>query len=201
MTSATPGRGDHPPRRAVRTGSDITASAGSAQRPHRSQRADRQNVPPVFRVYRGGRPLVVIRRVRRAGYAAPMTDDSAAPLPVRAAGLLVGLQGVAGVVVAVVLLLRGSTGPVPTLATAVWFAGFGAILIAVGVNLTRGRSGARTPAVVGQILLLGVAWYATGPSSRPGYGIPAAVFCILVLALLFSPPAVRWVTGEDESTE
>lgn len=127
-----------------------------------------------------------------------MTDESAAPRPVRVAGLLVGLQGVAGVVVAVGLLLaavRGSTGP--TLATAVWFAGAGAVLIAVGVHLARGRHGARVPAVVAQILLLGVAWYASGPSSRPTYGVPAALFCIAVLVLLFCPPAVRWSIGQD----
>lgn len=130
-----------------------------------------------------------------------MTDASTAPLPVRVAGLLVGLQGIAGVLVAVALLLRGSAGPVPVFATAVWFAGFGAILLAVGVNLARGRTGARTPAVVGQILLLGVSWYAAGPSAQPGYGISAAIFCVAVLVLLFTPAAVRWVTGQDRSAE
>jgi hypothetical protein len=69
------------------------------------------------------------------------------------------------------------------------------------VNLLRSRTGARTPAVVAQILLLGVSWYAAGPSDQPGYGIPAALFCIAVLVLLFSPPAVRWATGVDESNE
>lgn len=130
-----------------------------------------------------------------------MTDASAAPLPVRVAGLLVGLQGVAGVLVAVALLVRASAAPVPVFATAVWFAGFGAVLLAVGMNLVWGRTGARTPAVVGQILLLGVSWYAAGPSSQPGYGISAAIFCVAVLVLLFTPSAVRWVTGQDGSGE
>lgn len=130
-----------------------------------------------------------------------MADDVAAPLPVRVAGALVGTQGVAGVVVAVVLLLAGSDGPVPVFATAVWFAAFGALVLAVGVNLVRGRTGARTPAVVIQVLLLGVCWYAAGPSGRPGYGIPAALFCAAVLALLFSSPAVRWATARDRSAE
>lgn len=178
-----------------------TSSVHSAQRPHRCQRAASQNVPHLFHMYQGGRPLIVLRRIHGAGYAGQMTDDSAAPLPVRAAGLLVGLQGVAGVVVAVILLLGGSNGPVPVFATAVWFAAFGAILLAVGVNLVRSRPGARTPAIVGQILLLGVSWYAAGPSAQPGYGIPAALFCVAVLVLLFSAPAVRWVTGLDGSTE
>lgn len=130
-----------------------------------------------------------------------MTDEPAAPRPVRAAGLLVALQGVAGVVVALGLLaaaVRGATGP--TLATAVWFGGAGMVLIAVGVNLVRGRHGARVPALVAQILLLGVAWYAAGPSSRPAYGVPAAAFCVAVLVLLFCPPAVRWFTGQHGAT-
>ncbi|MFN2494939.1 MAG: hypothetical protein ABR608_03380 [Pseudonocardiaceae bacterium] len=132
-----------------------------------------------------------------------MADGSAAPRPVRAAGVLVGLQGVAGVVVAVGLLVtavRGSAGLTLTLGTAGWFAGSGVVLLAVGVNLARGRHGARTPAVVAQILLLGVAWYAAGPSSQPAYGLPAALFCVTVLGLLLCPPAVRWATGQDGTT-
>ena len=117
--------------------------------------------------------------------------------------MLVGVQGVAGVVVAGWLLITalwGSAGLTLTLATAVWFAGSGIALLVLGVNLARGRHGARTPAVVAQLLLLGVAWYAAGPSSQPGYGIPAALFCVTVLVLLFSPPAVRWITGQDSAT-
>lgn len=127
-----------------------------------------------------------------------MTADPAAPRPVRVAGLLVGLQGLAGVVIGaglVVVAARGGSDPVPIVATAVWFAGFGAILLAIGVNLVWGHHGARSPAVVAQLLMLGVCWYAAGPSSRPAYGVPAAVFCVAVLALLFCPPAVRWATG------
>jgi peptidoglycan/LPS O-acetylase OafA/YrhL len=112
--------------------------------------------------------------------------------------VLVGLQGLAGVLVAgwlLVAALRGSSGPVPIGATAAWLAGFGIILVAVGVNLVRGRHGARTPAVVAQLLLLGVCWYAAGPSSEPAYGVPAAVFCMGILVLLFCPSALRWATG------
>ncbi|MGH3775595.1 MAG: hypothetical protein ACRDRR_07630 [Pseudonocardiaceae bacterium] len=125
---------------------------------------------------------------------------TATPRPVWAAGVLVGLQGLAGVAIAVgllVLAVRGRTGPVPILATAVWLAGFGVILLAIGVNLVRGRHGARTPAIVAQLLLLGVCWYAAVPSSQPAYGVLAAAFCVAVLVLLFCPPALRWVTGRD----
>ena len=127
-----------------------------------------------------------------------MTADPAIPRAVRVAGVLVALQGLAGAVIGAGLLVvavRGGSGPVPIVATAVWFAGFGAILLAIGVNLVRGRRGARSPAIVAQLLMLGVCWYAAGPSSRPAYGVPAAMFCVVVLVLLFCPPALRWTTG------
>jgi hypothetical protein len=128
------------------------------------------------------------------------TARSVAPHPVRAAGLLVLLQGLTGLVLAGVLLvaaLIGPAGPVPLraiVATVVTLALFGAIVMAAGVLLTLGRRGARTPAIVTQLLLLGVCWYAAVPSSRPAYGIPAAAYCVAVLVLLFCPPALRWIT-------
>jgi hypothetical protein len=124
-----------------------------------------------------------------------VSAETAVPAAVRAAGLLVLLQGLVGIAIAGVLgfsAVRGSTGPVPVGATAAWLAGFGAILVTVGLNLVRGRHGARTPATVAQLLLLGVCWYAAGPSSQPAYGIPAGAFCVTVLVLLFCPPALRW---------
>lgn len=135
--------------------------------------------------------------LRGPGYAVAMTGESAVPRLVRAGAVLVGLQGAAGVVVAIGLLVSGSIGPALMLATAVWLAGFGGALLAMGVSLVLGRRGARTPAIVAQILLLGVSWYAAGPSSQPAYGVPAAVLCIAVLVLLCCPPAQRWATGQD----
>lgn len=126
----------------------------------------------------------------------PDPGTAAPPRPVRAAGGLVAVQGAAGLVAAAVLA-AGGRGALP-LGTAAYFAAIGAALVAVGVALVRGRYGARTPAVVAQLLLLGVAWYAGGPSGRPEYGVPAALFCVVVLGLLFSPSATAWVTGRDE---
>lgn len=130
--------------------------------------------------------------------------NTTVPGSILAAGLLVSLQGVAGVVVGgwlFVAAVRGSTGPVPIGATAAWLTGFGVILLAVGVNLLRGRHGARTPAIVAQLLLLGACWYAAGPSSQPAYGIPAAACCVAVLVLLFCPPALRWATDNHRYPE
>lgn len=106
-------------------------------------------------------------------------------------------MGVAIAIGLLVLAARGRTGPVPIPATAAWLAGFGLMLLAVGVSLVRGRQGARTPAIVAQLLLLGACWYAAGPSSQPAYGVPAAALCVAILVLLFCPPAMRWATGQD----
>jgi hypothetical protein len=125
------------------------------------------------------------------------------PRPVRAAGVLVALQGLTGVAIGCWLLIaavRGSTGPVPIAATAAWLVGFGAILLTVGVNLMRGRHGARTPAIVAQLLLLGACWYAIGPSSQPLYGIPAGAFCLVVLILLLCASARRWAADAHSTT-
>jgi hypothetical protein len=123
------------------------------------------------------------------------TAPSPVPRTVRAAGVLVALQGVAGGVVCLALAVRafvGATDLVTTLGTALWFAVIAAAVIGVGAALWRGRHGARSPAVVAQLVLLGVAWYAAGPSSRPEYGGPGAVYCIVVLVLLFSASTTRW---------
>jgi peptidoglycan/LPS O-acetylase OafA/YrhL len=128
------------------------------------------------------------------------TASPAAPRPVRIAGLLVVLQGLAGLAFAGVLLVAaltepsGPVGPRVRAATVVTLALFGALVMAEGALLARGRRGARTPAIVTQLLLLGVCWYAAVPSSQPAYGLPAAAYCVAVLVLLFCPPALRWAT-------
>ncbi|MGH3670431.1 MAG: hypothetical protein ACRDSH_07325 [Pseudonocardiaceae bacterium] len=128
--------------------------------------------------------------------------ELAVPRAIRVAGVLVMVQGLAGVAAAtevIVSAMGESTGPVPAVATAAWLAVLGVFVLAVGAYLARGRHGARTPAIVTQILLLGASWYAAGPSSRPALGVPAAVFCVAVLVLLFCPPSIRWAIGQDRT--
>ncbi len=122
---------------------------------------------------------------------------SSAPRTVRAAGALVALQGALGAVICIAVTVRAfrTTAVVATLGTAVWFAVVAAAVTGIGVALWRGVTGARSPAVVTQLLLLGVCWYAAGPSSRPEYGIPGGLYCATVLGLLFTPAAVRWAYG------
>lgn len=126
----------------------------------------------------------------------------AAPAAVRGAGLLVAMQGVAALVMAAVLVVRGAAGAdqrvVNGLGTAVFFVLVGAVVLAAGRALILGKRWGRGLAVITQLLLLPVAWYLTVDSHRPGFGIPAGIAALAVLGLLFSPAGVRWAGGGDQ---
>ncbi len=121
----------------------------------------------------------------------------------RGAGLIVAVQGVAALVVAVVLAVRGIAGAdqhvVNGLGTAVWFVLVGGVVLAAGRALMVGKRWGRGLAVITQLLLLPVAWYLAVGSHRPGFGIPAGIVALTALVLLFSPAAVRWAAGGDQS--
>jgi len=118
---------------------------------------------------------------------------------VRGAGVIVGLQGAAALVVAVVLLVRGLAGAdqrvVNGMGTAIWFALVGAGVLAAGWALVTGKRWGRGLGVFTQLLLLPVAWYVGVGSHRLVFGIPLALVALTVLVLLFSPAAVRWAAG------
>lgn len=129
-----------------------------------------------------------------------MRLDPDTPRTVRAAGVLVGLQGLVGIVFAVALLVAsGSLRAPDRYGEAAYFAIIGAAVIGCGAALVLGKRGARSPTTVAEILLLGVAWYAAGPSSRPEYGIPVAVVCIAVLYLLYNAKARVWAMDLPDS--
>lgn len=129
-----------------------------------------------------------------------MRIETDAPKTVRGAGLLVALQGLFGVVFAVALLVRALSGA-ETIGNlygeAAYFAVLGGAVLGCGVALFLGKRGVRGPITVIQILLLGVSWYAMGPSDRPEYGIPVAGVCVLVLYLLYNVRAREWVEDRD----
>lgn len=122
------------------------------------------------------------------------------PASVRGAGLIAAVQGAAGLVAAVVLLLRAIGGAADQrvangFGTAVWFTVAGGAVLAAGWALLVGRRWGRGLAVFAELLLLPVAWYLTVGSHRVLIGIPLAVMALAGLALLFSPAALRWVSG------
>ncbi len=129
-------------------------------------------------------------------------NPAPAPSVVRGAGLLVAVQGVAALVVAVALVVRGVAGAdqrvVNGLGTALWFVLVGGVVLAAGRALVIGKRWGRGLAVFTQLLLLPVAWYLAVGSHRPAFGIPLGLVAATVLVLLFSPAAVRWAAGRDQ---
>lgn len=139
--------------------------------------------------------------IDRSDYAGAVTVP--APPAVRRAGFIVAAQGVAGLVVAVILLVRGLAGAdqhvVNGLGTAAWFAVIGCAVLAGGLALVKGKRWGRGLAVFTQLLLLPVAWYLAVGSHRPVFGTPVALVALVALGLLFSGPAVRWAAGRDQA--
>jgi hypothetical protein len=138
-------------------------------------------------------------QAQRGDYAGAVSSQPPAPLSVRGAGVIVALQGAIGLILAAVLLIRGLGGAdqrvVNGFGTAAWFALVGAAVLAAGCALLAGRRWGHGLAVFAELLLLPVAWYLAVGSHRALVGIPLGVIALAALALLFSPPAVRWVSG------
>ncbi len=139
---------------------------------------------------------------RRVG-STVATMASVSPRTVRRAAVLVGVQGAAGIVAALVFAVRGLAGVdrhiVDGFGNAVWFLLIGAAVLAAGWALWTGRRWGRGLAVFAQMLILPATWYAGVGSHRWGYAIPVAAVSVAVLGLLFSPSAVKWLAGQSDS--
>lgn len=122
------------------------------------------------------------------------------PPTFRAAGALVALEGLAGLVAAVVLLVRALGGVEDSVAngygTAGWFAVIGAAVGTAGVALILGQRWGRAIALVVQLLLLPVVWSLLTDSHQPLYGAVLGLGVIAILVLLFSPPSSRWMAAQ-----
>ncbi|GAB3277631.1 hypothetical protein [Parasphingorhabdus pacifica] len=123
------------------------------------------------------------------------------PRTVRIAGALTTAQAAVGLVFVVALLIRGASvelGGVGTLdrgstyGEAAYYAFLSACVLAAGVGLLRGKHWARTPSMLMQLLLLGAAWYALGPSGRPLIGLLIAAPAVAVLWFLFNREGREW---------
>lgn len=125
------------------------------------------------------------------------------PRAVRAAAVLVGLEGAAAVVAAVAFVVRGFAGTdqriVNGFGNAAWFGILGSAVLAAAWALWTGRRWGRGIAVFTQLLILPVTWYVGVGSHRWFYGIPVAAVALAALMLLFSPPALRWLSYSPDS--
>jgi PGF-CTERM protein len=133
----------------------------------------------------------------------PFADKiSPAPREVRFAGAITALPGVAGLVLAVILLVTGSGEPAQpgnnVYAEAAYYGVLALGTLACAAGLVLGKTWARSPAVVVALLLMGVGWYSAGPSGQPGFGVPTGLIGLLLLVLLFRRPSRAWALGQQE---
>jgi hypothetical protein len=126
------------------------------------------------------------------------TSSSVSPATVRAAAVLVGLQGAAGLIAAAAFVVRGLSGAdrqiVNGFGNAAWFGILGVIVAAAAWALWTGRRWGRGIAVFTQLLILPVTWYVGVGSHRWFYGVPIAAVALAALVLLFSPATLRWLS-------
>ena len=122
-----------------------------------------------------------------------MIEDGAAPVQLRAAAVVIGLESLALVVAAAILIGKTLVGHPDSVGRALLGAGFallGAAALAVGGRgVLRMRAAARTPVVVLQLLALPVSYSLAFQAGRVEYGGPMLVAALTVLYLLFTPPA------------
>jgi hypothetical protein len=124
---------------------------------------------------------------------APPDVPPVVPAQIRAAVVVIALESLALVAAAVVLVIKTVTGKPDD----VWRALLGAAFALAGAaalglaarGLQRLRPAARTPIVVLQVLAIPVAYSLAFQAGRVEYGGPILVAALVVLYLLFTPPA------------
>lgn len=115
------------------------------------------------------------------------------PPQIRAAGGLVGLQGLAALAFAVVIGIQARGQTLGSIFGEVgYFVLVGLALTFIGAALLTGRRGARTPAIVIQLLLLPVVYSLIGPSRQLVLGVAAGVYVAGTFLLLISERARVW---------
>lgn len=128
----------------------------------------------------------------------------AVPRQVRLAGVLVALQGLVGLGVAVAILVRAVTADALSgylLGEIGFFVVIGGAVLAAGVGLVTGRRGARTPAIVTELLLLPVVYSLLGPSRQVLLGVLVGAYVLTTFLLLISEPARRWSMGDPREAQ
>jgi len=125
------------------------------------------------------------------------------PRAVRGAGVITALQGTLAIVAAIALTVRELGGhkeaAISGYGTAAWFAIMGSGVLAAGWALWTGRRWGRGVAVFANLLLLGVAWYVFS-SGQLRYAVLVALVSVAVLALLFSPSSVHWLSHDSRAS-
>jgi len=119
------------------------------------------------------------------------------PRSARVAGAITSVEGALAIVMAIALTVRELGGhreaAISGYGTAAWFLIMGSAVLAAGVALCTGRRWGRGIAVFANLLLLGVTWYVF-ISGQLRFAVLVGVVSVAVLALLFSPSVLHWLT-------
>ena len=120
------------------------------------------------------------------------------PAPLVVAASLVAVEALVLLGYAVLELVNISSGRAAVaLTTSLFFAAYGALLIAAALAVTRGRSWARSPIVLAQLIQLGVAWsFRGGDTTLVAVGL--AVVAVVVLAGLLAPSSVDALADRED---
>ena len=131
----------------------------------------------------------------------PVRVRATPPTPVRAAGVLVGVQALAALVFTAALVVRAGSarlGVVPVLGEAGFFLLVAAAVGFVAFGLVTGRRWARTPAIVTQLLLLPVVYSLIGPSRQLLIGLVVGALVFATFMLLINERSRAWSMGADD---
>lgn len=126
------------------------------------------------------------------------------PPSIRYAGWLGLVEGLVGVIVGVIMVVRELNGfhdegaEISGYGTALWFFIFGGIIALAGWFLKDGRRWGRGPVVMTNLIFILISYYMF-TSGRPELGIPTALVGLVGLGLLFNASAVEWAARRYES--
>lgn len=125
------------------------------------------------------------------------TRTEAAPPPLVVAAALTGIEAVVLVGMAVVELSHFSSSRAALgLTTTVFFLAYAAGLVWCAWSLTRGRSWARSPIVLAQLIQLGVATSFWGSGTKP-VAVGLVVAALIVLVGLLHPASIAHLAEDS----
>lgn len=122
------------------------------------------------------------------------------PPPLTVAASLAAVEGLVLVLLGAAELAATSSGRVAMgVTTSLFFAAFGAALLYFAWSLTRGRSWARSPVVLAQLIQLGVAWsFRESPTTL--VAVVLAVAAVVVIVGLLHPASIEHLDEEAADT-